>query len=95
MSNRFDFVKCVHERARLENAYNAITRAEAWDFFKNGGDYYSYSDNRMRKVKKEMEKEHVGQMHSGSSYAVTMRYMEGIATLGFDEFKREFEAQQK
>ena len=95
MSNNFDFVSCDHKRKMLENAYNAITRAEAWDFFKNGGDYYSYTDNRMRKVNKEMEKEYVGQMHSGSTFAWTMRCMECIATLGFDEFKKEFEAEQR
>jgi hypothetical protein len=87
-------IKDEHSRFMLENAYQAITVAEGWDFMKtfNDNQYgFMFSDNPMTgKIMSKMEE--LGYSgHSGGSFGWTMRNMEFLAKHGKDEFLSKFE----
>ena len=70
-----------YEREMLNSAYAVIDRMEQWEFLKtfdpgNGGFIFS-NDETVRMITQEINKEYGG--HSGSSMAITMRVMQGIA----------------
>jgi hypothetical protein len=91
-----DFLKIEDEHSRfmLENAYQAITHVEAWDFLRTFNDNqngFMFSSNPMTgKIMSKMEElGYTG--HSGFSFAWTMRNMEFLAKHGRDEFLSKFE----
>jgi len=91
-----DFLKIKDENTRfmLENAYNAITVAEGWDFMKNFDDNdngFMFSNSPMvGKIMKKMEE--LGYYgHSGSSFGWTMRNMEFLAKYGRHQFVSKFD----
>lgn len=72
-----------HLREMLEDAYNAITQAEAWDLMKvepGTGGYMFGADNRYDTIKLAYGG------HSGPSYAWTMRAMQFLAQNGWAVF---------
>jgi len=78
-------------RFMLENAYNAITVAEGWDFMKNfSEESFMFSSSPMTgKIMNKMEE--LGYLgHSGCSFGWTMRWMEFLAKHGKDEFLAKF-----
>lgn len=90
----FNTIKDSHSRQMLENAYQAITVCEAWDFMKTFNDNqcgFIFSDDPMTgKIMSKMEE--LGYSgHSGSSFGWTMRYMEFLAKHGRDAFLAKFE----
>lgn len=93
-SSDFLKIKDQHYRFMLENAYQAITVAEGWDFMKTFNDNqngFMFSDNPMTgKIMNKMEE--LGYSgHSGGSFGWTMRNMEFLAKHGKDEFLSKFE----
>ena len=89
-----DFHKIKDENSRfmLENAYQAISLAEGWDYMKNfSEESFMFSDSPMTgKIMNKMEE--LGYSgHSGFSFAWTMRNMEFLAKHGKDEFLARFE----
>jgi len=93
-SSDFLKIKDQHSRFMLENAYQAITVAEGWDFMKNFNDDengFMFSNSPM--VGKIMSKmEELGYSgHSGCSFGWTMRNMEFLAKHGKDEFLSKFQ----
>jgi hypothetical protein len=78
----------------LENAYQAITACEGWDFMKNFNDNqngFMFSSNPMTgKIMSKMEE--LGYSgHSGSSFGWTMRMMEFLAKHGREAFLAKFQ----
>lgn len=91
-----DFLKIKDESSRfmLENAYNAITLSEGWDFMRTFNDNqngFMFSDNPMTgKIMSKMEE--LGYSgHSGFSFGWTMRNMEFLAKHGKEVFLARFE----
>jgi hypothetical protein len=91
-----DFLKIKDESSRfmLENAYNAITLSEGWDFlrtFNYNQNGFMFSDNPMTgKIMSKMEE--LGYSgHSGFSFGWTMRNMEFLAKHGKEVFLARFE----
>jgi len=69
----------------LQDAENAITAANMWEWMKDepGTGGYSMSDGEeMRAIRKHMKYDG----HSGASLAMTMREMQLMATLGIDAY---------
>ena len=65
----------------LDDAYKAVTIAEAWDWLKNFDDSRGFvfcTDPTMTKIYKNIRYE-----HSGSSFAWVMREMQFIAKSGW------------
>jgi len=91
-----DFLEIKDESSRfmLENAYNAITLSEGWDFLRTFNDNqngFMFSDNPMTgKIMSKMEE--LGYSgHSGFSFGWTMRNMEFLAKHGKEVFLARFE----
>ena len=90
----FLIIKDDHTRFMLENAYQAITVAEGWEFMKtfNDNNYgFMFSDSPMTgKIMSKMEE--LGYSgHSGNSFAWTMRTMEFLAKHGREDFMAKFQ----
>ena len=90
-----EFAKITDDNSRhmLENAHQAITACEGWDFMKNFKDDqngFMFSSNPMTgKIMSKMEE--LGYSgHSGSSFGWTMRCMEFLAKNGKDQFLAKF-----
>jgi hypothetical protein len=84
----FSFIADSEVRIMFEDAYTAITRAEAWEFVGrdpgDGGFMYS-SDPKSYAIQKEMKYDG----HSGASYGITMRKMQQLARIGWEAFVKE------
>ena len=70
-----------YEREMFNSAYGVIDRLEKWEFLKtfdpgNGGFMFSNNET-VNMITQEIDKAYGG--HSGSSMAITMRVMQGIA----------------
>ena len=87
----FDFMKLYKHEA--EAAYQTVQRTEMWNYL------YNYQTDEMRgymfsedpkiiDLMNQIQNDYGG-LHSGGSMALTMRFMELIATQGFDVFKEE------
>jgi hypothetical protein len=85
----FSFVKDASVREMFDDAYKAITTAEAWEFVErdpgSGGFMFS-SDPYSAAISKAMKYDG----HSGASYGWTMRVMQQIARGGWDRFVKEY-----
>jgi hypothetical protein len=77
-----------NSRVMLENAYQAISLTEMWDYMKKDIDSFMFSsDKEIEVISKKMEE--LGYHgHSGSSFGVTMRNMQFIALHGLEEHKK-------
>ncbi len=88
--NRGDFsLASPFEREMLEDAFQAVTKADAWELLKDpaipGDDGFMFTQNpSVEEISKFMKYEG----HSGASYGVTMRAMEFIAKEGWDAYMR-------
>jgi hypothetical protein len=81
----FSFVKDTEFGVMLDDAYKAITIAEAWEDMKKdpgSGGYMFSNHDYMIPINKNIK--YTG--HSGASYAMVMRCMQSIATHGWDNF---------
>jgi len=83
----FKYIKSPHSREMLQNAYNAISQTETWEFVKKDIDNFMCSDSpEVWIITKKMEE--LGyDGHSGFSFGWTMRQMQLIAKKGENEFK--------
>jgi hypothetical protein len=81
----FSFMTGATTRIMCDDAYKAITIAEAWDFVKgdpgDGGFMFSSSPYSAA-ITKAMKYDG----HSGASYGWTMRVMQQIARVGWEQF---------
>lgn len=86
----FDYVKDKLERIMLENAWQAITQTNTWDFVSQDIESFMFSmDLRIDTIAEKMEE--LGYNgHSGCSFGSTMRNMQYLAKNGFDKFKNKF-----
>lgn len=89
----FSFVSDISSREMLTNAYNAITRCELWlwmaTYEPSMG--YAFCDKpEIDRITAEMRKEVCGQMHSGSSFGITMRQMQYIAKHSFEGYRKHY-----
>ena len=77
-----------HSRVMLENAYQAISLTEMWDYMKKDIDSFMFSsDKEIGIISKKMEELGYGG-HSGASFGITMRNMQFIALHGLEEHKK-------
>jgi hypothetical protein len=77
-----------HSKVMLENAYQAISLTEMWDYMKKDTESYTFSsDKEIYIISKKMEE--LGYYgHSGASFGMTMRNMQFIALHGLEEHKK-------
>ena len=86
MPGPFDSLSDAH---LLNDAYQAITTAEAWDYIRDfdGPKGFMFSnDARLQDIRKHMT---TMDLHSGASYAFVMRAMQYVAKFGIDAFLAE------
>lgn len=83
----FSFIRDELSRRYVEDVYQAITKAEAWDLMKEepeAGKGYMFTSNPLYKlIQNRME--YYGD-HSGSSYGWTMRQAQFIAQKGWNAY---------
>ena len=87
----FDFMKLYKHEA--ESAYQTVQRTEMWNYLFNYTTdemrgYMFSEDPKIIELTHQIQQDYGG-MHSGSSMALTMRFMELIAKEGFDVFREE------
>ena len=77
-----------NSRIMFENAYQAISLTEMWDYMKKDRESFMFSsDKEIEIISKKMED--LGyDGHSGSSFGLTMRNMQFIALHGLEEHKK-------
>ena len=83
----FDSIYTPFETVMLKDAYNAITKADLWDWMRRkstpGPDGFMFSSAiELAVINAEMSYDG----HSGSSYGWTMRQMESIAKRGWTAY---------
>lgn len=74
-----------------QNAFEAITQTNNWEFVKNYNDSFAFStDRKIKDIYNKMES--LGNdLHSGMSFGIIMRSMQFLAKHGEMEFKKKFE----
>ena len=79
-----------NSRIIFENAYQAISLTEMWDYMKKDRESFMFSsDKEIEIISKKMED--LGyDGHSGSSFGITMRNMQFIALNGLEEHKKKW-----
>ena len=77
-----------HSRVMLENAYQAISLTEMWDYMKKNSDSYMFSSDKEIKIISDKMEELGYHGHSGASFGITMRNMQFIALNGLEEHKK-------
>ncbi len=82
----FHFIASASSRDLLEDAYNAVTVSNAWDFFRTQAPpedkgYMFWNTPELTAITKNMKH---ADLHSGASFAGTMRTMQSIALMGWD-----------
>jgi len=77
------------EQEMLQDAYQAIEKANMWDYMKGeprgGGGYTFTDDEELRSINRNIEYDG----HTGFSFGWTMRTMQQIAKLGEEKFIQE------
>ena len=83
----FSFITNTSNRDMLVNAYDAITKANAWDFVKKDCNSFMFSsDPIIWKITEAMnELGYYG--HSGASFGIVLREMQYIAQHGIDNYR--------
>ena len=85
----FSFVKDKETQIMFNDAYQAITKADAWDYMKTdpGKDGYMFTQSDiLAKINTKMTYDG----HSGASYGWTMRVMQRLARIGWEAFVRKY-----
>ena len=88
---RFDFITESSMRICLQDAYDAVTELDLWDYLKqNEFESFTYYHKRPDREVHDalLTKADRSGLHSGASYGITMRNMEHIAKHGFDAWKK-------
>ena len=77
-----------NSRIIFENAYQAISLTEMWDYMKKDRESFMFSSDKEIEIisKKMVDLGYDG--HSGSSFGITMRNMQFIALNGLEEHKK-------
>lgn len=90
-NGNFDYVSNLWNREILENAWQAITLTNMWDFAKQDIDSFMFSlDPRLDIIGEKMAE--IGYNgHSGISFGRTMRQMQYLAKFGEEKFKENFD----
>ncbi len=91
----FSFIKDVDSRNNILNAYNAVSKCNAWEFLKkfrsedvDGCLYCSHPT--IYKISETMEKcTPKIPIHSGSSFSWTMKEIHKIAKNGYEKYKND------
>jgi hypothetical protein len=83
----FSFLRDKDERLMLEDAFQAVSKAEAWTLLKEPsmpgeGGFMFGKHPAIEAISSSMKYEG----HSGASYAMTMRQMEFIAKNGWESY---------
>jgi hypothetical protein len=73
------------EASLLQDAYDAITVAEEWDYFRTFSEQ-SFMFSRSANLQKVQAHMKTMDEHSGSSYGFVMRTMEAIAKKGWESW---------
>ena len=84
----FETIYDAHESLMLTDAHQAITTCNLWDWMREfrpkSGEGFMFSNHpNLDRINEEMKY----QGHSGASYGWTMRQMESIAKIGWEEHK--------
>ena len=84
----FYYITYENDRKIFENAWQAINLMEMWDYIAEYPNAFMFSsDSRINFIIYKMEE--LGyEGHSGSSFAITMRYMQYLARNGAEKFKK-------
>jgi hypothetical protein len=83
----YSFVKRAWEREMLQDAYQAVTVTDSWEFMrkeeppKDQG-YMFWNSAEVDKISQAMKY----QGHSGGSFAITMRHMQAVAKNGWEDY---------
>lgn len=93
----FDFEKNPMIATCLQDAYEAVTELNMWDYlrdnhFESFNFYHGPNRELHAKLYALVDKRNI---HSGVSYGITMRDMESIAKVGFENWKRKYIATHK
>jgi len=84
----FSFISSDHQRNMIENAYNAISIAEKWEFLKtfepNPDEGFMFTKNETANKLMNYIDTVYKEGHSGGSMAWTMRVMQIIAREGVE-----------
>ena len=90
---KFDYVSGISQ-LMLQNAYEAITLTNTWEFVRKDIESFMLSKSPEIKIitKKMIELGYCG--HSGFSFGWTMRQMQFIAKNGEQEYKKKFEEEK-
>ena len=87
----FSFLEDIHAGKMIQDALRAVELVPGGmdemkkDPGSRGFMFSTVSDTR-RRIDEELSKTETGGLHSGSSYGWTMRQVQGIARLGWDEY---------
>ncbi len=89
-SGNFDYVSDIWDREIYENAWQAISLTNMWDFVKQDIDSFMFSlDPRLDFISEKMAE--IGyNVHSSTSFGRVMRQMQFLAKFGEDKFKESF-----
>ena len=88
----FDFIQDQDTKAFLKSAHKAISLCELWNWMRiyepppNTGFMWSKT-LELDRIQKQMWKDDINCLHSGSSYGAIMREMQFIAKHGYEHFK--------
>lgn len=86
----FDFIDDKLERTMLENAWQAITQTNTWDFLSQDIESFIFTIDPCIDIISKKMKELGYDGHSGSSFGSTMRNMQFLAKNGENKFKEMF-----
>lgn len=90
MTTTFDFIKNPRSRAAMEDAYNAITNLDMWDWIKLNPPprhvgYMFWSDPNLDMISGKLTFK-----HSGASFGCVMRQMQQISKHGLEQYKHTY-----
>ena len=77
-----------NSRIIFENAYQAISLTEMWDYMKKDRESFMFSNDKEIGIISDKMIELGYDGHSGASFGMTMRNMQFIALNGLDEHKK-------
>ncbi len=78
-----------YEATLLNDAYQAITAANAWDFVRTFNDDGGFMFSRRPELNEIHKHMACMEEHSGSSYGITMRIMQRVGSIGLDAYLAE------
>ena len=89
----FNFITSDHYRIIVQSAYNTINSLNEWDFIRrykpSDETGYLFDNNpRIQNILTHIDNNYGG--HSGTSMGISIRTIQKIASIGFEEFKRTF-----